>query len=435
MDKNSEEKSTEDSKESPPGDSLEDEEQPTAKIGVQDGAVKGDTEAVETSGNKTETEENETVKSKGDENSERKFPADRKVTAGEKKKSSDTAGSEDERKEETAARGAEDADKKSGDEPDEEKETEIVDVSNEPALEDNARNQMFEEGLKLDKEGKKLEALKCYLKCLVGLKENSRFALLPQCLRNIGDIYYGRNEYEKAVSFIQAEKLYYESVLIDDTELQKHIDDVTSKGAEGTDANIDALRATEYEQLAKLCMDEKQPQLALEYAGKCTKLRQKVYGDGHPLVQQSLDYFATVYAEVGKLQYTESMSKYDPNEKPVTSTESAKGLNPAESPPEPTSILRRRKASEGDKEKKVRFDESTLAGEASSEREERCARVILLALFFMLLFVLIILGIYIFCSLQPSSACRNFCHVIMDTVMRIKYWYYNLWSGKDSKYS
>ena len=28
---------------------------------------------------------------------------------------------------------------------------------------------------------------------------------------------------DKAISFIQAEKLYYESVLIDDSELQKHI--------------------------------------------------------------------------------------------------------------------------------------------------------------------------------------------------------------------
>ena len=37
---------------------------------------------------------------------------------------------------------------------------------------------------------------------------------------------------------------------------------------------------------------------------QCTKLRQKVYGDNHPLVQQSLDFFATVYAEVGKVQYT-----------------------------------------------------------------------------------------------------------------------------------
>lgn len=62
---------------------------------------------------------------------------------------------------------------------------EKIDWSKEPALEDASRNQMFEDGLKLDKEGRKLEALKRYLKCLVGLKENSRFALLPQCLRNV----------------------------------------------------------------------------------------------------------------------------------------------------------------------------------------------------------------------------------------------------------
>lgn len=320
------------------------------------------------------------------------------------------------------------------DKTEETEDTEVIDVSKEPALEDDARILMFEEGLKLDKEGKKLEALRCYLKCLVGLKENSRFALLPQCLRNVGDIYYGRNEYDKAVSFIQAEKLYYESVLIDDTELQKHIDEVTAKGAEGTEASIDALRATEYEQLAKLCMDEKQPQLALEYAGKCTKLRQKVYGDGHPLVQQSLDYFATVYAEVGKVQYTESMSKYDTAGKPNGSSDSVGDMTPG-SPTEPTSILRRRKTTEGDKEKKVRFDESTLAAQDYLDREEKCARVILLVLFFLLLFVLLVLGIYIFCSLQPSSSCRNFRHVIMDTVMRIKYWYYHLWSGTDTKYT
>ncbi|KAL4238597.1 hypothetical protein ACF0H5_003304 [Mactra antiquata] len=106
-------------------------------------------------------------------------------------------------------------------------EAETIDVSKEAPLEDNARNKMFEEGLKHDNDGKKIEALKCYLKCLVGLKENSKFALLPQCLRNIGEIYYGRDEYEKAISFIQAEKLYYESVLVDDSELQKHIDPPT----------------------------------------------------------------------------------------------------------------------------------------------------------------------------------------------------------------
>ena len=60
-----------------------------------------------------------------------------------------------------------------------------LDLSNIPVPNDDERNQLFEEGLKLDKEGKSNEALKYYLKCLVGLKENSKFALLPQCLRNV----------------------------------------------------------------------------------------------------------------------------------------------------------------------------------------------------------------------------------------------------------
>lgn len=59
------------------------------------------------------------------------------------------------------------------------------DDKNESLLDDDARNRMFNKGLNYDKEGKKDDALKCYLKCLVGLKENSRFALLPQCLRNV----------------------------------------------------------------------------------------------------------------------------------------------------------------------------------------------------------------------------------------------------------
>lgn len=306
-----------------------------------------------------------------------------------------------------------------------------IDVSSEPPLDDDARNMVFEKGLQLDKDGKKTEALKCYLRCLVGLKESSRFALLPQCLRNIGDIYYGQDEYDKAISFIQAEKLYYESVLIDDSELQKRIDEVTAIGAgEGTDVNVDALRATEYEQLAKLCVDEKQPQLALEYAGKATKLRQKVYGDGHPLVQQSLDYFATVYAEVGKVHYTESMNKLETLADPSMSLE---GTNNS-SMTEPTSILRRRKISAGEREKKVRFDESQVSSERINEQEERCAKAVLLFLFFMLLLILIMLGCYLYCNFQPSSRCVNMQHTISDCVMKIKYWYFKLTSKDESNY-
>ncbi|XP_060595333.1 consortin-like isoform X2 [Ruditapes philippinarum] len=358
-----------------------------------------------------------------------------KETLGDEVKTSDVID-----KESQDSSGVEDVElTKKSEDPDiqaESVENEKADLSKEPALDDAGRNQMFEEGLKLDKEGKKVEALKRYLKCLVGLKENSRFALLPQCLRNIGDIYYGRDEFDKAISFIQAEKLYYESVLIDDTELQKHIDEVTKQGAGDTaDTNIDALRASEYEQLAKLCLDEKQPQLALEYAGKCTKLRQKVYGDNHPLVQQSLDFFATVYAEVGKVQYTESMSKYAKSGEPdITSPTVSWETTPADTP-EPTSILRKRKNTEGDREKKVRFDESQVPSDAELDREEKCARFVLLCFFFILLFVLFLLGIYLFCRLQSPSTCTNVGYFFSDTVMQIKFWYYKFFSSANSKYT
>ncbi|XP_052272983.1 uncharacterized protein LOC127873248 isoform X1 [Dreissena polymorpha] len=312
----------------------------------------------------------------------------------------------------------------------------------EPHLDDEGRTMMFEDGLKHDKVGEKNEALKCYLRCLVGLKQDSRFALLPQCLRNIADIYFSRDEYDKAVSFIQAEKLYYESVLIDDSELQKHIEEAMAAGdptgEKVKDIDIDALRATEYEQLARLCMDEKQPvyyrpQLALEYAGKATKLRQKVYGDGHPIVQQTLDFFATVYAEVGKVQYTESMGKYDPSEKLDLSGE----IKPASSSTtEPTSILRKRKSTvEAERSRRVRFDENQVPPE-EAEREEKCARFVLLLLFITLLFVLLVLGVYISCSLSPSTGCRNVRRLIYDVVMRLRYWYYHYTtSSQDVQYA
>lgn len=296
-------------------------------------------------------------------------------------------------------------------------------------LAEEDRNKMFERGLALDQEGDKSAALKCYLKCLVGLKRDSKFALLPQCLRNIGDIYYGKNEYDKAISFIQAEKLYYESVLIDDSELQRHIDEVTSSVGE-CDTNIDLLRASEYEQLAKLCMDEKQPQLALEYAGKATKLRQKVYGSEHPIVKQSLDYFATIYAEVGKVQYSESLRKFDTAGEPDMTGE----VNLDQSTGEPTSILRKRKNTEGEKEeKKVRFVETQVPAE-EMEREEKCAVFFLFVLFLLLVFVLVLLGLYIYCSLYPSDTCVNFRHFVTSAVMKVRFWFYQFSNKPDAKF-
>lgn len=315
----------------------------------------------------------------------------------------------------------------------EEDQEERLDLSKIVVPSDEERNQLFEEGLKLEKDGKGDEALKYYLKCLVGLTESSKFALLPQCLRNIGDIYYGKDEYDKAISFIQAEKLYYESVLVDSTQLQKQIDELSATENGSVDVNIDLLKATEYEQLAKLCMDEKQPQLALEYAGKATKLRQKVYGDGHPEVQKSLDYFATVYAEVGKHQYSESLTKFDPAD--ISTSEGETSLNSLEN--EPVSILRRRKVAEGGEKdnKHVRFDETQVHPEEIREREEKVAQAVLSVLFVICLIILLILGLYLYCNLSLSGTCLEFRHSVQGFVMKMRYWYYYYTSSKDTKYA
>ena len=51
-------------------------------------------------------------------------------------------------------------------------------------------------------------------------------------------------------------------------------------------------------------------QLALEFSGKATKLYQKHYGDDHTSTQRCLDLFTSIYAQVGKEEYTDKLSQY-----------------------------------------------------------------------------------------------------------------------------
>lgn len=57
-------------------------------------------------------------------------------------------------------------------------------------MDSDSRNKMFEKGLNFEKNGKRNRALKCYLACLTGLKPDTRFPLLPQCLRNVSCFVY-----------------------------------------------------------------------------------------------------------------------------------------------------------------------------------------------------------------------------------------------------
>lgn len=70
-----------------------------------------------------------------------------------------------------------------------------------------------------------------------------------------------------------------------------------------------ASQAQHLERLAQLCIMSKQPHLALEYSGKATKIHQRTFGNDHPITAKSLELMATVYAEIGKTEYSDSLGQ------------------------------------------------------------------------------------------------------------------------------
>ena len=60
-----------------------------------------------------------------------------------------------------------------------------VDIGPLDNMDTEKRNKLFERGINFDKEGKKTAALKCYMGCLQGLQHDTKFPLLPVCLRNV----------------------------------------------------------------------------------------------------------------------------------------------------------------------------------------------------------------------------------------------------------
>ena len=51
----------------------------------------------------------------------------------------------------------------------------------------------------------------------------SGFLYLPQCLHKIAELYHLKDEDEKAIQFLKAEKIYYETALIDTQQMQDKI--------------------------------------------------------------------------------------------------------------------------------------------------------------------------------------------------------------------
>lgn len=202
-------------------------------------------------------------------------------------------------------------------------------------LNDQERHLLYEKGIKFKKKGNLRHALYCLLACVRGLKDGSHFQQLPECLHNIADIYSQLGDYENAVSFAQAEKLYYETSLIsagsmvqqeqdgsDSVSSTSPSDQTTGNTTRTTEAQhavkddpkeqtAEARSANEYEKLAHMCLKQKDAQLALEYCGKAVKLRQSIYGEEHPVTKKTLDLFTVIYAEMGKEQYTAAMQKFN----------------------------------------------------------------------------------------------------------------------------
>ncbi|XP_033633606.1 titin homolog [Asterias rubens] len=319
------------------------------------------------------------------------------------------------------------------------------------------RVSLYKKGLKLREEDDKVdEALQSFLAAITGLTESEAFTDLPLCLHEISNIYFEKNEYEKAVHFIQAEKMYYETALIDIVNLQKELEikreekgdegseDVERLKTEGPDSP-EVIKAKEYEDLAKLCLKESKPQLALEYCGKATKAYRELYGDDHPITVGSLDLFTMIYADVGKKLYTDAMEKFGVEEKDLKAKAadksevegSAEVLAAGE---ETTNELRQRHKPETQQPASASSAEAVNPTEQSAETEFEPApppqeqddwvtTCLLMLLFFLITVLVILVMSYFYCKdNERSSLCHDLKGDLSYWYMKIKHYY--LGSGR-----
>ncbi|XP_077411915.1 nutritionally-regulated adipose and cardiac enriched protein homolog isoform X2 [Vanacampus margaritifer] len=177
------------------------------------------------------------------------------------------------------------------------------------------REGLFELGQQLQQQGEYQAALHCFLSCLLGLTHVQSFTSLPNCLHQIAELFITEKNYGKALQFIQAEKMFYEVALIELTALHGSTgpQEDSSLGSAGwatpEELSEQASQARHLERLAQLCIVSKQPHLALEYSGKAAKIHQRAFGNDHPITARSLELMGTVYAEIGKTEYSDSLGQ------------------------------------------------------------------------------------------------------------------------------
>ncbi|XP_072032496.1 uncharacterized protein [Amphiura filiformis] len=323
-------------------------------------------------------------------------------------------------------------------------------------LDRQQRSNVYNKACVLQQEGKNDEALKHYVAAITGLTENNSFHELPQCLHHVSNIYFEKNEYEKAVHFIQAEKMYYETALLDIVNLQKQIsekqkqkqgDGDTSPGPETStkdahqtseevieakDANPEITKAKELENLARLCLKEGKPQLALEYCGKATKIYRSQLGDDHPVTVGSLDLFALVYADVGKKLYQDAMMKFGVDEVKEGNNEIKATSQQESSTAQDGSVtgIRQRnkpgkealvKPDQRRSERQVRLEEYEPSPPAS-EQDDWVTTVLLMILFFLITVLVALIFSFFYCrNNERSEMCAEFKGDLTYWFMKIQH--------------
>ncbi|KTG02349.1 hypothetical protein cypCar_00019129 [Cyprinus carpio] len=306
-----------------------------------------------------------------------------------------------------------------------------------------SREGLFELGRQLQQEGDSQAALHCFLSCLLGLTHVQSFHSLPNCLHQIAELYIddknwpfqlelfecglfpkricGHLSWESSAVYSGGEDVLRSGIdrahltagqhrqvhflldllkcffygAVEGTWSQEDGPLGTSGCLSQEELSEQATQAQDLERLAQLCIMSKRPHLALEYSGKATKIHQRAFGNDHPITARSLELLATVYAEIGKTEYTSLTNQEVINEKLPTSILKRSNMSNVES-----DLLRKRKT-----ERRVRFREPEITVHVYDTPQSRLHLTLLTCLFLLLS----ALGLALYCTdrRRPQRACEE----------------------------
>ncbi|XP_059179192.1 uncharacterized protein LOC131958272 [Physella acuta] len=288
---------------------------------------------------------------------------------------------------------------------------------------------LFQKALAHEKDNDLDAALQCYLHCIKDLKGKNHFAQLPQCLHKIAEIYRQNGNIEKAIHYTRVENFVNITYLMNSNEIQKKIDEIAGDSGvtpqDLNELNLEALKADDFECLAKQYLDQKQQDLALQFAGKSTKLRQQIYGKNHEKTKSSFNFFATLYADIMRKKYTDTQDV----DFEADAAAFSKSPEVIMSPPaggEPVSILRQRSVDvtkEGNRGKKqVHFHESVEETQRHKEKDELASMKMTLILSALCMVILGTLGLWLFCSISKGKSCQKFMSLFSTWFQALKYY-------------